>query len=152
MLVVQDPASSRRKAPIFVRSFIQFCRPDPVTSALTSLPETAAYVGEHTKTLSASIKRGVDYNIGRKLPGYLRQIGCTVIDTTLYQRAFSRGEQKRFCEYSLIEAAPAAIEAGLFTQQDVDQRIAAMRELNDDETVLVITHRVWQVWGRKNVA
>jgi ubiquinone/menaquinone biosynthesis C-methylase UbiE len=149
---VQRPLDVLRHFAALLRPGGMLVCEDIEADTLTTVPQTAAYLNEREQILALSSKRGLDYNIGPKLPGYLRQIGCVDIDTSLAQWAYFRGERKRFWEYTLMEAAHAAIEDGLISKQQVEERVEAMRAVNEDEGVLLIMPRVWQVWGRKAIA
>lgn len=70
------------------------------------------------------------------------------VQVSTWQPAFLTGEEKRWWEYSVAEAAPQIIEIGLSTQAEIDAMLAEMRRVNADESIVVLLPRQWQVWGR----
>jgi len=122
---------------------------DTEAGTIQTLPPSEVYAAEPARIERVAGARGVDANIGPKLPGYLRELGLERIDVTLGQFAFLRGEAKRIWEYTLTEASPSLIEQGLMQREEIDAKLAAMREVNADERVLLVLPRWWQVWGYK---
>jgi ubiquinone/menaquinone biosynthesis C-methylase UbiE len=122
---------------------------DQEASTLASVPPTLAYANAARKTVELALKRGVDMDLGVRLPGLLRALPLADVQVSIWQAAYFRGEEKRFYEHTLAEAAPLIVASGVTTQEEVEERIEGMRRVNDDEAVLVTMPRVWQVWGRK---
>ncbi len=60
-----------------------------------------------------------------------------------------RSNDKRLVDLSLFEAVDAFIEAGLTTQEEIDQMIAQIRALAADETTIFCIPRVTQIWAQK---
>jgi len=52
-------------------------------------------------------------------------------------------------EWSLAEAAPAVVAAGLAGQEELDRVLRDMQRAAEDETVLAIMPRISQVWARR---
>jgi ubiquinone/menaquinone biosynthesis C-methylase UbiE len=93
--------------------------------------------------------RGLDSYIGLKLPGLFRAAGFSRPNVRLNQVAFLRGEEKRFWEITLREAAPAILAAGVSVPLELERICAEMQTIADDESVLLMLARVTQVWARK---
>jgi SAM-dependent methyltransferase len=96
-------------------------------------------------------RKGVDYTLGRRLFHMVRAAGFPTPDITFNQPVLARGEEKRLLELSVAEAAPAFIDAGLITPEDLEHTLVEMRRLAADETVLAVLPRMAQVWARKPV-
>jgi len=111
-------------------------------------PPTRAYqrLVEISRTLNQS--RGLDSYIGLKLPHLFQQAGLTDIHLRVLQFAFLRGEEKRFWELTLREAAPAILDAGASTPEELESICDEMRGLANDESVLLMLARVTQVWAK----
>jgi hypothetical protein len=70
-------------------------------------------------------------------------------EVRLVQPVLTRGDAKRLPEWTLAECAPALVEAGLSTQEEIARLIAEMKAMAKDETTLFGMARMTQVWARK---
>jgi len=115
-------------------------------SSIVTDPPTRAYsrLVEISRALDA--KRGLDSEIGLKLPRLFREAGFTSPNISLRQLAILRGPAKKFWELTLREAAPAIIEAGAAGPEELDAICAEMQAIARDETTLLVMPRVSQVW------
>ena len=96
-------------------------------------------------------KWGVDYTIGRRLFHLVNAANFSHVEVTLNQPVFARGENKRLLELSVAEAGPSFVAAGLLTQEQLDETVAEMRRLGEDQTVLAIMPRMSQISAKKRV-
>jgi len=76
-------------------------------------------------------------------------VGFIQPEAKLNQIALLRGEEKRFWELTLREAAPAILAANASTSEELDAISGEMREIAKDESILLMLARVTQVWARK---
>jgi SAM-dependent methyltransferase len=95
---------------------------------------------------------GVDYTLGRRLFQMVLAANFSRPEITFNQPVVARGENKRLLELSVAEAGSAFLAAGLTTSKELDQTLAEMRRLVEDESVLVVMPRMSQVWARKPAA
>lgn len=146
---LQRPLDALREMAALLRPGGALLCEDMEANTIQTLPPTEVYAAELARIERVAAARGVDTNIGPKLPRYLRELGLERIDVSLAQFAFLRGEAKRIWEYTLTEASPSMVEQGLMQREEIDSKLAAMREVNADERVLLILPRWWQVWGYK---
>ena len=65
------------------------------------------------------------------------------------QIALLRGEEKRFWELTLREAAPAILAAHASTSEELDAICEEMCHIARDESILLMLARVTQVWAGK---
>ena len=93
--------------------------------------------------------RGLDYTLGRRLVQMALDANFSEPDITFNQPVAVRGESKRFLEWSVAEAGPAFVGAGLITREELDHTLAEMQRVAEDETVLAVMPRMSQVWARK---
>jgi SAM-dependent methyltransferase len=112
-------------------------------------PPTHAY--KRLVEISETVNRahGLDSYIGLKLPALFRGAGFSQPEVRVKQIACLRGEQKRFWEITLREAAPAILAAGASTQEELESIRGEMRAIAEDESILLMLARVTQVWARK---
>ncbi len=112
-------------------------------------PPDPAYAREVEFMQELNGIRGVDAGSGMKIHRLFHEIGFRRIEVLLYQPAFLQGEGKRFWEYSVLESIPSLVERGYYTLEQMQSRVRAMRQVNDDERILVALPRSVQVWARK---
>jgi hypothetical protein len=91
----------------------------------------------------------VDYTLGRQLFQMVLAADFSEPEITYNQPVAARGENKRLLELSVAEAGSAFVEAGLITNEELDNTLVEMRRIAEDETVLAIMPRMSQVWARK---
>jgi SAM-dependent methyltransferase len=109
-------------------------------SALDAFPDLWGRLGP---------RRGLDYTLGRRLFQVVLDAGFPRPQIAYNQPVVARGEQKRFLELSVAEAAPAFIDEGLITSRELDRTLVEMGRLAGDESVLAVMPRMAQVWARK---
>ena len=112
-------------------------------------PATHAY--QRLVEISDAVNRshGLDSYIGLKLPRLFGEGGFRQQEVKVNQIALLRGVEKRFWELTLREAAPAILAAGASTLEELDAICEEMRQIAQDESVLLMLARVTQVWARK---
>jgi SAM-dependent methyltransferase len=93
--------------------------------------------------------RGVDYSLGRRLFNMVGAAGFPGPEVSFNQPVAARGADKRLLEFSVLEAGPALLEAGLITAVELERLLVEMQRLVLDETVLAVMPRATQVWARK---
>jgi SAM-dependent methyltransferase len=94
-------------------------------------------------------KKGVDYRLGRDLYHLVRRAGFEDVETDIYQPAYSRGKERAFLKWSIEEAGPGLIGAGLLTGSELEYTLDQMQTASADPNLLVLMPRMSQVWGRK---
>jgi SAM-dependent methyltransferase len=97
---------------------------------------------------AVGVARGVDYCLGIRLHRLFRQLGLNP-QVRFDQPIYATGEGKRFWEYTVLEAGPAIVQAGLATQDDLQRLAEDLAQVARDETILVAQARKVQVWARK---
>ncbi len=112
-------------------------------------PTTHAY--KRLVEISDAVNRshGLDSYIGLRLPRLFRKVGFSQPEAKVNQIALLRGEEKRFWELTLREAAPAIFAAHASTSEELDAICEEMRKIAQDESILLMLARVTQVWARK---
>ena len=112
-------------------------------------PPSAAYdrVFELYRLIGAA--HGEDFLIGRKLYKMALEAGFHSVSARLAQPLFTEGDAKRLPEWTLAEAAPGLIEAGLTDQTEIDSLIRTLAAEAADPTTLFAMARMTQVIGIK---
>jgi ubiquinone/menaquinone biosynthesis C-methylase UbiE len=106
----------------------------------------AAYVDLYRRAAEA---RGVDPDIGRRLPCMIEAAGLAAEDIHIVQPAGLRGDVKLLNPLTMEAIADAVVGAGLATRDRVEQIAEELFRLAEDEAVLMGTPRIVQTWGRK---
>lgn len=91
---------------------------------------------------------GVDFNIGIKLPKFFTSVGIADPQIKFFQPVFLRGEQKRFLEHTYAAHLPFLVDSGAASREEMEQHLAALRSINEDDSQPGAQFRLIQVWGR----
>jgi hypothetical protein len=95
--------------------------------------------------------RGLDYTLGRQLFQMVLAANFSEPEITFNQPVVARGEGKRLLEWSVAEAGPAFVAAGLVTSRELDRILDEMRQAAEDETVVALMPRMSQVRARRRI-
>jgi ubiquinone/menaquinone biosynthesis C-methylase UbiE len=112
-------------------------------------PPTHAYKRLVEISNAVNHAHGLDSYVGLRLPSLFRALGFARPNVRVYQPVFLRGDEKRFWEITLQEAAPSIIAAGASTPAELESLREEMRAIAQDESVLLMLARVTQVWDQK---
>ena len=93
--------------------------------------------------------RGVDYSLARNLFHLVVSAGFADVDIEIHQPATVRGQNRIFLKWSVEEAGPALLEAGIVTSDELERTLSGMQRAVDDPNVLILPPRMSLVWGRK---
>jgi SAM-dependent methyltransferase len=121
-------------------------------NSIAAEPPARAYqrLVEISDALDAHL--GVDSNVGLKLHRFFREAGFEAPEVAISQPAALRGNPKRFWELTLREAAPAILEAGVASEEELSSICDEMQAIARDESTLILIARVSQVWARRAMA
>ncbi|MGB6545908.1 MAG: methyltransferase domain-containing protein, partial [Candidatus Acidiferrales bacterium] len=93
--------------------------------------------------------RGLDYTLGNRLYHLVKAAGFPEPDIEIHQPAIPRGEERFLLKWTMDEAAPAFIAAGLVTATDMNTILADMDRDSRDPNILPLAPRMSLVWARK---
>ena len=93
--------------------------------------------------------RGVDYSIANRLGHMVADAGFSQIGIRVHQPAERAGASGLLLKWSVQEAGPAFVEAGLVTLEELDRTLSEMHSAATDPEVLALAPRMSSVWGRK---
>jgi len=93
---------------------------------------------------------GADPLIGADLPRLVMDSGFRECNVAIVQPMLRDGEAKRLPEWTLGEAAPALIEAGIASGDEIAAITMQMRRLALDSTTKFAMAQMTQVWARKS--
>ncbi len=98
--------------------------------------------------LAVGRSRGVDYCLGLRLHRLFREAGFRDPQVRIDQPVLATGEAKRFWEYTVLEAAPAMIAAGLVTAAELESLAREWAAIARDTSTMVGQARKIAVWAR----
>jgi molybdopterin biosynthesis enzyme len=75
--------------------------------------------------------------------------GFADVDIEIHQPATVRGQNRIFLKWSVEEAGPALVEAGIVTSDELERTLSGMQRAVEDPNVLILPPRMSLVWGRK---
>jgi ubiquinone/menaquinone biosynthesis C-methylase UbiE len=110
-------------------------------------PDSAAlwrYVQLYTETTR---RRGVDANIGPRLPSLLAESGFKNIDVNIVQPSGFEGEVKLITPLTMENIADAVIAEGLATSEEIDRIVSDLYAYAKTPGTLGCTPRIFQAWG-----
>jgi SAM-dependent methyltransferase len=120
---------------------------DHDNGGIFTVPETPAYKRLIEISDAVNRDRRLDSYVGLRLPALFRGAGFTRPAIKVNQLAFLRGDEKRFWEITLQEAASTIFALAASTPEELEAICAEMREIAQDESILVMLARVTQVWA-----
>jgi SAM-dependent methyltransferase len=95
--------------------------------------------------------RGLNYSLATDLYHMVRDSGFDNVRIDIHQPATTEGERehRNFLKWSVEEAGPAFVGAGIVTREGLEQMLADMQAAIDDPDVLILSPRMSLVSGRK---
>jgi SAM-dependent methyltransferase len=93
--------------------------------------------------------RGLNYAMANRLYHLVKAAGFPHPDIEIHQPAIARGEERFLLKWSVEEAAPACVAAGLVTDEEM---IAILTDMDRDvrnPDILVLCPKMSLVWARK---
>ena len=112
-------------------------------------PDCAAlgrYVQLYTETTR---RRGVDANIGPRLPSLLAEAGFENIQVNIVQPSGFEGEVKLITPLTMENIADAVIAEGLATAKEIDGIVSDLYNFANTPGTLGCTPRIFEAWGRR---
>jgi len=93
--------------------------------------------------------RGLNYSLAKNLYHMVIAAGFADVNVEIHQPAIIRGENRFFLKWSVEEAAPTFVDAGIITPERLEHTLAGMQEAIEDPDVLILAPRMSLVSGRK---
>jgi SAM-dependent methyltransferase len=93
--------------------------------------------------------RGLNYSLAKNLYHMVIAAGFADVNVEIHQPAIIRGENRFFLKWSVEEAGPTFVDAGIITPERLEHTLAGMQEAIEDPDVLILAPRMSLVSGRK---
>ena len=101
--------------------------------------------------VEATRRRGVDANIGPRLPSLLADAGFENIQVNIVQSTGFEGETKLLTPLTMENIADAVIAEGLATAEEIDRIVAELYAFANTPGTLGATPRIFEAWARQPV-
>ncbi len=95
--------------------------------------------------------RGLDYSLANNLYHLVLGAGFTDANLEIHQPAIIQGENRLFLKWSVEEAGPAFVDAGIVTSAELERILSEMQKAVEDPNVLILAPRMSLVWARKTI-
>jgi SAM-dependent methyltransferase len=93
--------------------------------------------------------RGLNYSLAKNLYHMVIGAGFDDVSVEIHQPAIIRGENRSFLKWSVEEAGPTFVDAGIITSERLEHTLAEMQEAIEDPDVLILAPRMSLVSGKK---
>jgi SAM-dependent methyltransferase len=94
--------------------------------------------------------RGVNYSIAHDLYHMIIGAGFTDADLEIHQPAITKGQNRYFLKWSVEEAGPALVSAGILSSRELSRTLAQMQAVVEDTGTVILAPRMSIVWARKS--
>jgi SAM-dependent methyltransferase len=148
LLHLPDPNSCLREMRRVLKPSGLIVVEDGDLASATSVPASALDAFAELFTRLGPI-RSVNYSLAGNLFHMVRAAGFPNPDIEIHQPAIPRGETRFLLKWSVEEAGPGFVEAGLITRDQLTRTLAEMDKATLDPDVLVLPPRMSLVWARK---
>jgi SAM-dependent methyltransferase len=92
---------------------------------------------------------GLNYSLARDLYHLVTGAGFSDANLEIHQPAIVRGPNRSILKLSVEEAAPALINAGIVTSEELAVILSEMQVVVEDPAAVILAPRMYIVWAKK---
>lgn len=150
LLHLSDPASCLREMRAVLKPGGILVVEDGDLASATSIPPTAmdAFANLFSRL---GPTRGLNYSLANNLYHLVINANFSEAGLEIHQPAMIRGEGRSLLKWSVEEAGPALIDAGIITPDELARTLCEMQAVVDDPDVVILAPRMSLVWARKAI-
>ncbi|HEY7098890.1 MAG TPA: methyltransferase domain-containing protein [Terriglobales bacterium] len=148
LLHLSDPAACLREMKAVLKPAGILVAEDGDLASAASVPSSAMNAFADLFGQLGPV-RGLNYSLGKDLYHLVLKAGFTNASLEINQPAIIRGQNRFFLKWSVEEAGPALVDAGIVTSDELARTLSQMQAVVEDTSVLILPPRMSLVWARK---
>lgn len=128
---------------------VLICEDTTGTDSHVCSPPNPAYEAWRRYCRLQAEVHGTDFEIGLKLPRYLKRCGLDIVHTSFFQPVLNGPKERYLLRMNVEHVSPVLIEAGFCTEEESLRLAEELKLLEMDDSALVAYIRTAQVVGKK---
>lgn len=150
LMHLKDPLFVLQKLKSLLKPKCVLACEEPTVSSLLTYPHNAVIEKMNEYFIQLGEARGMDFNIGDKLPEIFTNLSFSLIRPRFIQPIISMQAAKKFLSLAAREAFDAMVKEGIISQENPDRILKLLRDIPEDNSAYYAFPRHIQISGIKN--